>query len=35
VKADRKDNKRQLVMNSTKDELKAAPGFKYDRTNTA
>ena len=34
VKADRKDNKWQLVMNSTKDDLKAAPGFKYDRTNT-
>jgi sporulation protein YlmC with PRC-barrel domain len=34
VKADRKDNKMQLVMNSSKDELKAAPGFKYDRTNT-
>jgi hypothetical protein len=34
MKADRKDNKRQLMMNSTKDELKAAPGFKYDRTNT-
>jgi sporulation protein YlmC with PRC-barrel domain len=33
VKADRKDNKWQLTMNSTKDELKAAPGFKYDRTN--
>jgi sporulation protein YlmC with PRC-barrel domain len=34
VKADRKDNKWQLMMNSSKDELKAAPGFKYDRTNT-
>jgi len=34
VKAERKDNKWQLVMNSTKDDLKAAPGFKYDRTNT-
>jgi len=34
VKADRKDNKWQLVMNSSKEELKAAPGFKYDRTNT-
>jgi sporulation protein YlmC with PRC-barrel domain len=33
VKADRKDNKWQLTMNSSKDELKAAPGFKYDRTN--
>jgi len=34
VKADRKDNKWQLMMNSSKDELKAAPGFKYDQTNT-
>jgi sporulation protein YlmC with PRC-barrel domain len=34
VKADRKDSKWQLMMNSSKDELKAAPGFKYDRTNT-
>jgi hypothetical protein len=34
VKADRKDNKWQLTMNSSKDDLKAAPGFKYDRTNT-
>jgi sporulation protein YlmC with PRC-barrel domain len=35
VKMDRKDNKVTLVMNSSKDELKAAPGFKYDRTKTA
>jgi len=34
VKAERKDNKWQLTMSSTKDELKTAPGFKYDRTNT-
>jgi hypothetical protein len=27
-----KNNKAYLVMNSTKDELKAAPGFKFDRT---
>jgi len=26
------NNKFYLVMNSTKDALKAAPGFKYDRT---
>lgn len=26
-----KNNKNYLVMNSTKDELKAAPGFKFDR----
>jgi hypothetical protein len=35
VKMDRKDNKVTLVMNSSKDELKAAPGFRYDRTKTA
>jgi len=34
VKADRKDNKWTLVMSSSKDELKSAPGFKYDRTNS-
>jgi sporulation protein YlmC with PRC-barrel domain len=34
VKMDRKDNKVTLMMNSSKDELKAAPGFKYDRTKT-
>jgi len=27
-----KNNKAYLVMNSTKDELKSAPGFKFDRT---
>jgi len=35
VKGSMKDNKWQLVMNSSKDELKTAPGFKYDRTKTA
>ena len=35
VKMDHKDNKVTLVMNSSKDELKAAPGFKYDRSKTA
>src|SRR5262245_66621589 len=29
-----KDNKWRLVMNTTKDELKSAPGFKYDRSNS-
>jgi sporulation protein YlmC with PRC-barrel domain len=29
-----KNNKWYLVMNSTKDELKNAPGWKYDRTTT-
>jgi sporulation protein YlmC with PRC-barrel domain len=35
VKATRKDNKVYLTMNTTKDALKAAPGFKYDRDKTA
>jgi sporulation protein YlmC with PRC-barrel domain len=35
VKLENKDNKVTLVMNSSKDELKAAPGFKYDRTKTS
>jgi sporulation protein YlmC with PRC-barrel domain len=35
VKGGMKDNKWQLVMNSSKDELKAATGFKFDRTKTA
>jgi len=34
VKVTEKDNKMYLVMNATKEELKAAPGFKYDRTST-
>ena len=28
------NNKWYLVMNTTKDELKTAPGFKYDRDST-
>jgi hypothetical protein len=32
VKGSTKDNKWTLVMNATKDELKAAQAFKYDRT---
>jgi sporulation protein YlmC with PRC-barrel domain len=35
LKAENKDNKVTLVINSSKDELKAAPGFKYDRTKTS
>jgi len=35
VKATKKDNKIYLMMNTTKDALKAAPGFKYDRDKTA
>jgi sporulation protein YlmC with PRC-barrel domain len=34
VKATTKDNKVHLVMNTTKDALKSAPGFKYDSTTT-
>ena len=34
IKATQKNNKWYLVMNATKDELKAARGFKYDRTAT-
>jgi sporulation protein YlmC with PRC-barrel domain len=35
VKVENKDSKVTLVMNSSKDELKAAPGFKYDRSKTS
>ena len=35
VKATMKDNKVYLMMNTTKDALKAAPSFKYDRDKTA
>ena len=35
VKATKKDNKIYLTMNTTKDALKAAPGFKYDSDKTA
>lgn len=35
VKAAMKDNKIYLTMNTTKDALKSAPGFKYDRDKTA
>jgi hypothetical protein len=34
VKATKKDNKNYLTMNTTKDALKAAPAFKYDRDKT-
>jgi hypothetical protein len=34
VKATKKDNKIYLTMNTTKDALKAAPAFKYDRDKT-
>jgi sporulation protein YlmC with PRC-barrel domain len=35
VKPTKKNDKTYLTMNATKDELKAAPGFKYDRAMTA
>jgi len=35
VKQTTKDNKAYLTMNATKDALKSAPGFKYDRQKTA
>jgi sporulation protein YlmC with PRC-barrel domain len=35
VKPIKRDNKIYLTVNATKDELKAAPGFKYDRETTA
>ena len=34
VQATTKDNRVHLVMNTTKDALKSAPGFKYDSTTT-
>jgi sporulation protein YlmC with PRC-barrel domain len=34
VKQTKKDNKSYLVMNTTKDALKTAPGFKYDSAKT-
>lgn len=34
VKGTMKDNKWYLVMNTTKDALKSAPGYKYDKTKT-
>ena len=34
VEATMKDKKMYLVMNATKDSLKSAPGFKYDRQMT-
>jgi sporulation protein YlmC with PRC-barrel domain len=34
VKMLQKDNTWRLVMDTTKDELKAAPGYKYDKEST-
>jgi sporulation protein YlmC with PRC-barrel domain len=35
VRASEKNNKWYLVLNTTKDALKSAPGFTYDKTRTA
>jgi len=35
VKKTIKDNSTYLMMNTTKDDLKSAPGFKYDREKTS
>ena len=35
VKQTTKDNKTYLTIDTTKDALKSAPGFKYDRDTTA
>jgi PRC-barrel domain len=34
IHATMKDNKWWLIMNTTKDALKSAPGYKYDKTST-
>ena len=34
IHATMKDNKRWLVMNTTKDALKTAQGYKYDKSST-
>jgi sporulation protein YlmC with PRC-barrel domain len=35
IRASEKNNKWYLVLNTTKDALKTAPGFTYDKTKTA
>jgi hypothetical protein len=35
IRASEKNDKWYLVLNTTKDTLKAAPGFTYDKTKTA
>lgn len=35
IRASEKNGKWYLVLNTTKDELKAAPGFKYDKSKTS
>ena len=34
IKAEKKNDKTYLTLNTTKDVLKSAPGFKYDRQST-
>jgi sporulation protein YlmC with PRC-barrel domain len=34
IRATMKDNKWWLIMNTTKDALKTAPGYKYDKNST-
>jgi sporulation protein YlmC with PRC-barrel domain len=34
IKAEKKNDKTYLTLNTTKDALKSAPGFKYDRQST-
>jgi hypothetical protein len=34
IKAEKKNDKAYLTLNTTKDALKSAPGFKYDRQST-
>ncbi len=34
IKPSKKDNKTYLTLNTTKDDLKKAPGFKYDKDKT-
>lgn len=34
IKSEQKDNKWYLTLDETKDDLKNAPGFKYDRAST-
>jgi sporulation protein YlmC with PRC-barrel domain len=34
IKAEKKNDKTYLTLNATKDALKSAPGFKYDRQST-
>jgi len=35
IRSSEKNNKSYLVLNTTKEALKSAPGFTYDKTRTA